>query len=342
MLTTIRIFILSLLLLISACSEQPEVHQYRFSGPIMGTQYTVKVLVDVPLSEANEAEIDKAILAELAQVDRLMSTYKADSEVSRFNLAPVGTQLPISSQTYEVIQAATTVHARSNGAFDMTVGPLVELWGFGADPSKSRVPDAAAIEKVKAQLAGQRFKLEPNSITKFAELSIDLSALAKGYAVDQVAAMLKARTFRNYMVEVGGELVVAGNNASGGPWRLGVEMPDALAQQAVNVVTMTQGALATSGDYRNYFESGGKRYSHTIDPKTGYPIEHKLASVSVLAQSCMQADAWATALMVLGEQDGLALAQAQGLDAMFIYRKPDGFGLSYSGNFKSYVQQLAH
>lgn len=340
MLTTIRIFILSILVLISACSEQPEVHQYRFSGPIMGTQYSVKVLVDVPLSAANEAQLGEAILAELVQVDRLMSTYKAESEISRFNRAPVGTQLPLSSQTYEVLQAATRVHARSNGAFDMTVGPLVELWGFGADPRANSVPSAERIAQVKAQLKGERFRLAGEAITKLADVSLDLSALAKGYAVDQVAAMLKARTFRNFMVEVGGELVVAGNNASGGPWRLGVEMPDALAQQAVNVVTMTQGALATSGDYRNYFESGGKRYSHTINPHTGYPIEHKLASVSVLAQTCIQADAWATALMVLGEKEGLALAQALGLDAMFIYRKTGGFGLSYSGNFESYVQQL--
>lgn len=335
---TLPFILFGVVLSLSACTSEPGLQEYVFSGGVMGTTYRVKVLVDVPLSESEQAHLSKEIAGELNLVDQLMSTYKSDSEISRFNQLPVEGSIAISPQTRAVLNEAIDLHAFSSGALDITVQPLVRLWGFGADPMTHRAPSEDAITAALAKLGVDSLAFEGDSmLLKKAEVEVDLSSLAKGYAVDQVALYLKSRPFRNYMVEVGGEIRVAGVNQSKTAWRLGIELPDSLAQQALRVVSISNGALATSGDYRNYFESDGKRYSHTLDPRTGFPVDHKLASVSVLAQNCMRADALATALMVMGENKGYQFAQDNQLDAMFVFRSEAGFSVKYAGKFENYL-----
>lgn len=296
-----------------------------FAGSTMGTTYTVKV-VDPAMTEAEQAATREAIRAALDGVDGRMSTYKPDSELSRLNREGDGRPFKLSPETIQVFQLAHDVSEATGGAFDITVGPLVNAWGFG--PTKQRgVPTDAEIKALRERVGFRKLVIDAKgqTVTKMRpDVYADLSAIAKGFGVDQAARALDARGLANYMVEVGGEVRVKGHNAAGKAWQVGIERPDATPQQAFLVVPMTDLSMATSGDYRNYFEKNGRRYSHEIDPTTGYPIRHRLASVSVVASDCALADAYATALLVLGPDKGYALAAKKGLAAYFIVRRPDG------------------
>jgi thiamine biosynthesis lipoprotein len=296
-----------------------------FEGATMGTIYTVKVVAP-EMSEADQAATREALRAALDAVDARMSTYKPDSELSRFNRQGDGRPFRFSADTMRVFLLAREVSDATGGAFDVTVGPLVNAWGFG--PSKpARPPTDAEIASLRERVGYRNLVIDANAqtVTKTRpDIYADLSAIAKGFGVDEAARSLDARGLANYMVEVGGEVRVRGHNAAGKPWQVGIERPDATPQQAFLVVAMTNLSMATSGDYRNYFEKDGRRYSHEIDPTTGYPIRHHLASVSVLAPDCAVADAYATALMVLGPDKGYALAERKGLAAYFIVRRADG------------------
>jgi thiamine biosynthesis lipoprotein len=296
-----------------------------FEGATMGTTYTVKV-VSPAMSEADRAATHEAVRAALDAVDGSMSTYKADSELSRFNRARDDQPFRFSAATMQVFQLARDVSEATDGAFDVTVGPLVNAWGFG--PSRqTRAPTDAEIALLRERVGYRKLVIDAKSqtVTKTRpDIYADLSAIAKGFGVDEAARALDARGLANYMVEVGGEVRVKGHNAAGKPWQVGIERPDVTPQQALLVVAMTNLSMATSGDYRNYFEQDGRRYSHEIDPTTGYPIRHHLASVTVLASECTLADAYATALMVLGPDKGYALAAKKGLAAYFIVRRSDG------------------
>jgi FAD:protein FMN transferase len=296
-----------------------------FEGATMGTTYTVKV-VSPAMNEAERAATHEAVRTALDAVDQSMSTYKVDSELSRFNRARDGQPFRFSLATMRVFELARDVSEASSGAFDVTVGPLVNAWGFG--PSKQiQPPTDAEIASLRERVGYRKLLIDAKAqtVTKARpDIYADLSAIAKGFGVDEAARALDARELGNYMVEVGGEVRVKGHNAAGKPWQVGIERPDATPQQAFLVVAMTDLAMATSGDYRNYFEQDGRRYSHEIDPTTGYPIRHHLASVTVLAPECALADAYATALMVLGPDKGYALAAKKGLAAYFIVRRSDG------------------
>lgn len=333
-----RLFVLLLVtFFLSACGSSPS--ESRFSGAIMGTSYSVKLITEGGLSDADYQRIAAEIQETLSRVDRLMSTYKPDSEVSVFNRTPVDTEVTLSSPTFEVIAASKRLYEMSEGAFDITVGPLVNLWGFGPDGRLLKVPSEERLTEVLQQVGSNRFKLnvERGSIVKEAELAIDLSAIAKGYAVDQVADVLSGQGLRDYLVEVGGEIRISGLNLSRSAWVLGVELPDALGRQAHTVIGLKEGAMATSGDYRNFYQVEGERYSHTIDPETGFPARHHLASVTVVAETCAEADALATALMVMGEHKGLAFAKKYGVQALFLVRTSEGFEVLDSGKFNELV-----
>jgi thiamine biosynthesis lipoprotein len=258
----------------------------------------------------------------LQAIERLMSTYRADSELSRLNRAPAGTPFPLSAETYAVLALAAEVARDTGGAFDVTVAPLVDAWGFG--PSRDR--RVVAEEERRALLARvgpDRLALEPSrreAMKARADVAADLSAIAKGYGVDHAARALDALGVANYMVEAGGEVRTRGRNADGAPWQIAIEAPDAMPQRPWFVVPLADRSLATSGDYRIYFEQDGRRYCHEIDPGTGRPIDHGLASVSVVAADCARADALATALMVMGETRGAAFAAERGIAAYFIAR----------------------
>jgi thiamine biosynthesis lipoprotein len=301
----------------------------------MGTYYRVTV---VSLPEAvTEGELREKVEECLRGIEGRMSTYDPASEISQFNRSADTGWFPVSDQTATVVAAALEIFVESEGAFDVTVGPLVDLWGFGPSGKVERVPDAESIERARAETgAGElEVRLSPPAIKKArVELRIDLSAIAKGYAVDSVAAVLDALGAVGYLVDIGGEMSAAGEKAAGVPWRVAIESPIANQQGIQRRMVLADGAIATSGDYRNFFERDGERYSHEIDPRTGRPIRHGLALVSVLAPSCMRADAWATALIVLGEARGRELAERVGLAAFFVVREGSEFAESQTSKFE--------
>ena len=294
-------------------------------GKTMGTTFRVKLAGVIP--ETHSQALLDAVQAELDAVDAAMSTYKATSELSQFNGLQVGAAQILSQPTADVLTLALRVGAKSDGAFDVTVGPLVEAWGFGPK-GVQRVPDDATLTALRGAVGAARvlrFDPKTRALSKTtAGVHLDFSAIAKGYGVDRVAARLTKEGVPGFMVEVGGEVRTHGRRADKKPWRIGIERPNPAGGGVAQVVVVQEQALATSGDYRNYREANGVRISHTIDPRTGRPIGHGLASVSVLAASCAEADAWATALNVLGPEAGLALADREGLAAYLLIRSKDG------------------
>jgi thiamine biosynthesis lipoprotein len=298
----------------------------EFSGRSMGTTWAVTLaLPDLPAPA--RAEIQAAIEARLGQVDALMSTYREDSELSRFNRAAAGAAFAVSPEMLEVFRVAAEVSELSDGAFDVTVGPLVAAWGFGATDRVPGEPPAAELAALRERVGYRELVVDSagHSLRKTrADIRCDLSAIAKGYAVDRVAEALGSLGFADFLVEVGGEVRARGRRLDGGPWRVAIERPEVDRRAVFEVVPLRDLALATSGDYRNYVDLGGRRISHTIDPRTGRPVEHGLASVSVLHRDAIHADALATALNVLGPEAGYALADREGLAAYFIVRRADG------------------
>lgn len=305
-------------------SQQAAVTELR--GNTMGTTWLVKVVA--PSQQALAPITQSAVQDILSGVDDAMSTWKPQSEISRFNRHASEELFPLSAPTLEVLTIAQEVARQSQGAFDITVDPLVELWGFNTaakDDGSWRAPTPEAIEQTRGKVGYQHLHIEAAGARKTVpQLEVDLSAIAKGYAVDLVARWLEQQGIQRYMVEVGGEVRVLGQNANQMPWRIGIEQPQSNGDGLYAVVELTRGALATSGTYRNFVESEGRHLSHMIDPRTGQPVEHPGVSVSVQHDSCALADAWATALLVLGPQEGYAAALHNEVGALFIARGDDG------------------
>jgi thiamine biosynthesis lipoprotein len=294
----------------------------------MGTTYSV-VIPQIPDGLTTD-QLKMDIEALLEMLNQQMSTYLPNSELSAVNQAEAEQWLPVSDELFEVVQLAQTVSKQSDGAFDITVGPLVNLWGFGPIENGVTVsePTAAEIADASSSIGYQYFELDHESLSlrkNVQGLYLDLSAIAKGYGVDKVATYLDGLNITNYLVEIGGELRARGVSHRGDAWRIALEKPQAGERDIQRIVVLSDFAVATSGDYRNYVEYNGKRFSHTIDPRKGKPVSHRLASVTVLAEQAVLADAWATALMVLGEEEGYKLAEEQGLAAYFLYKQDDEF-----------------
>ena len=313
-------------LALGGCGRAPASSQAagytQFAGATMGSTYSVRLKSAGPDEEALRAVVQAA----LDDVDQRMSMFRTDSELSVFNRAAGGSAVPLSEPLFAVLAAADRVSRWSEGAFDVTVAPLVERWGFGTRNVRT-VPAAAvlATERSRVDWRSLSFDDARRTVTKRQSgMQADLGGIAKGYGVDRAAAALDARGVTDYMLEVGGEVRTRGVNATGAAWRIGIEEPDASPQRARWIVPVSGRAMATSGDYRNYFVEDGKRFSHEIDPLSGAPIRHSLCSVTVVADTCMQADALATALIVLGANRGRALAEASGIAAQFIERRPEG------------------
>lgn len=313
-------------LTLSACVGDEPAKVVTLSGKTMGTTYNVTA-VGVP-DKLEQTDLSDAVEAVLADVNAKMSNWDKNSEVSRFNASSETTPVGVSGNFIAVMTAANQVHELSGGKFDVTLGPLIELWGFGPRKPEDPVPSDAAVEKA-LEFVGQSKMLTvdetASTIAKQApEVGINLSAIAKGYGIDAVAAKLAELGIENYMVEIGGDLVTAGQNDKGEAWKIGIEKPEPGEQAVELIVSLKNKGLATSGDYRNFVEYDGIRYSHIIDPVTGKPITHWTTSVSVLADNAMMADAWATAMLVLGSEKGLEVAEANNIAVYFISRDENG------------------
>ncbi len=312
---------------------------YHYSGATMGTTFTIKGIA--AKNQLDYADLNVQIDGVLIDINQQMSSYIKDSELSRFNTSRTLDWVKISSDFYKVLKKSKEINDLSNQAFDVTVAPLINLWGFGTDPMNFQVPVSGKIVRAKANKGTEKIILQEKSESirkELPELSIDLSAVAKGYAVDKIAELLNEYGFESFMVEIGGEIRLKGKNSSGNYWRIAIEKPSTDERSIQTVLSLTDISMATSGDYRNFFEKDGIHYSHTIDPRTGYPVSHTLASVTVLHDQCMDADAWATALMVLGPDKGYNLAEEQQLAVFFIIKTADGFKEIMTSRFREITE----
>jgi thiamine biosynthesis lipoprotein len=300
----------------------------------MGTWYSVRLGARPAGLDPPRLQAD--IEARLDRVNAWMSTYRPDSEISRFNRYEGTDWFPVSAETEHVVQAALEVSRLTDGAFDVTVAPLVDLWSFGPETREPRVPSEEEIARRRARVGYRQFEVRraPPALRKTRpDLMIDLSAIAKGFGVDQVAELLEEAGIRHWLVEIGGDVRARGVKSDQTAWRIGVEKPLSGRREVQLVLEIGRRAVATSGDYRNFFEVDGKRYGHTIDPRTGRPVEHGLGSVTVVEDTCMSADALATALMVLGPAKGYDLAVARGWSAMFQIRGERGLEIRQTPAF---------
>lgn len=299
-------------------------NEYLFQGGTMGTSWSVKIVSPEPV---NQSVVQAGLQAVLDDINAKMSNWDSNSDVSVFNRASAGCA-NISEETAQVVEISQEISRLTDGAFDATLGPLIELWGFGAEFSANQKPDPEVIAEKLQQVGYKKLYLTSSQLCKETDsLFLNLSATAKGYGVDKAAEYLESLGFDRYMVEVGGEVRALGLNHNDELWRIGIETPldNVISGQVQELVEVKDQALATSGDYRNYFFDAGIRYSHIIDARTGYPVPQQLASVTVLHDSAVWADGWATAMLALGAERGLELAEQQHLAVYFVLRSESGF-----------------
>lgn len=306
---------------LTGCLHTEKVEE--FGGPTMGSTYSVKyVRTDAVAPAATLKAETEAILAE---IDVQMSTYRPDSLIEQFNGAPVGTCQTMPQGMLELVATGNRLHQESAGAFDLTLEPLLNLWGFGPKGQGEAVPSAEQLADARQRVGQQHLRIEGEQLCKDADVEVDFNSIAAGYAVDRVIDRLGELGVQSYLVEATGELKAAGLKPDGSHWRIGLEAPHANQRVAQRILQLDGYGISTSGDYRNYFEENGVRYSHTLDPQTGAPIRHKLAAVTVADPSTLRADGLSTVLMVLGPERGLAFAEQAGIAAFFVTRDGEGF-----------------
>ena len=309
-------------LVLSGCGDS---HSLELSGQAMGTTFNI-VLVEPPESITSDT-LENELIATLQSVDHLASTWRDDSELTAFNLDLSIDWIPVSKEFCALLEDALEVSEITDGAFDLTIGPLTNLWGFGPDGQGIDPPSDDDIVAAQQRVGFRNLEVDcaERLVRKdVPDLYVDLSGWAKGYAVDQLAELLDARGIDNYLVEIGGELRVKGKNRDDDKWAIGIEAPSTSGRVPHAILRVTDTAVATSGDYRNYFEHEGQRFSHTIDARTGRPVTHNLAAVTVVNPSTAYADAMATALLVLGPDDGPRLAYDRGIAGYFLVRNQTG------------------
>lgn len=357
------LFVCLFVVFLSGCEQKPK--ELVFSGMTMGTSYQVKIVLGNGASvdrasdnSVSTENLDEQIKDRLDALNQTFSTYIETSELMQFNQAKIAQPQAISEDMQFVMNIAEEVYDLTDGAFDPTVAPLVNLWGFGPKATGDIIPKAEQIHKALSVIGLNHLVL--NKVTKEAQreqdIKLDFSAIAKGYAVDAVADLLELSGIEHYLVEVGGELRASGHKQNGDLWRIAIEKPSSLnesleqmsleqtpleqpslKQIVQQVIALQDVAVATSGDYRNYFEKNGKRYSHTIDPRNGYPVDHGLASVTVIEKTAVRADALATAMMVMGPEDSLMLAEEYNIPVYILVKEADGFKVQYSKAFAHYL-----
>ena len=324
------------LLLAGCATPLPET---LLTGETMGSAWTVKIAGVLPRPAA---DLQSGAQARIEIVNQALSTWRADSALSRFNDDESGAWVDIDPELAAVLRYALTLAARSDGAYDVTVGPLVNLWGFGPDPATNQVPDTAAIEAARARVGWRKVQVDDTAdrARKQPGMRIDLSSLGKGRGVDRVAEYLDAQGVTNYLIDLSGKLRARGRNPRGDAWQVAVEQPAAddpsgAPRIVPAVVALHDRSIATAGDYRRFFESGGRHYSHIIDPRTGSPVEHATLSATALGATCMEADALATMFMVMDPDAALRVAESGNVPALLISREGGGFRLHSSSGWRA-------
>jgi thiamine biosynthesis lipoprotein len=317
-----RAAVLSLLFVaLAGCGKGDSMES--FGGPTMGSTYSIKYLRTKGLAGSEEVKLDVEKI--LADVDRQMSTYRNDSDIERFNDLPANSCQTMPASILELVRVGEQLSLQSEGSYDLTVEPLLDLWGFGPQAREEKVPTASALAEAMKRVGHAHLRIEGEQLCKDAAVEVDFNSIAAGYTVDTIAAKLEAMGIHNYLAEATGELKAAGKKLDGSPWRIALEEPRDDQQVAERVIEVDGYGVSTSGDYRNYFEQGGRRYSHTFDARTGAPINHTLASVTVIDPSALMADGLSTLLLILGPERGWDYAEKHGIGAFFVMRADTGF-----------------
>lgn len=335
----LRAGLLCLLAMLSGCDNEPASRQTVLAGKTMGTTWRVS-LVDI--DEARAKTLTRNIQARLDADDRLLSTWKPDSALMRFNRSTSLAPWPVSPALADIVTVSLRVGADTRGAMDITVGPLVNLWGFGPDKQPLHVPDPQQINAAKARTGLQHLRVINEAQQQYLQkdlpdLFVDLSTVGEGYAADHLARLLEQEGITRYLVSVGGALVSRGLNGKDRAWRVAIQKPTDRENAVQAVVDINGHGISTSGSYRNYYELDGKRISHVIDPQTGRPIDHKLVSVTVISPTALEADAWDTGLMVLGPQKAREVVEQQKLAVYMIVREGDKFVSWMSPQFAAFL-----
>ena len=331
----VRYFLLLPIFFAVACSDNTLLPAYDLAGNTMGTSFNI-TLVDPP-AELDLDKLNTAIHDRLDDEDAIASTWRDDSELSRFNADPSTDWIRVNPEFCGMVSAANEISSMTQGAFDITVGPLVNLWGFGPENPENELPTDEEIAAARTQVGYKALETDcdHNVMRKSSgAIYVDLSGWAKGYAVDQIANMLDAQNLTNYLVEIGGELRVRGHNAKQQKFSIAIEKPLANSDITYKLVRLSDVSVATSGDYRNFFEHDGQRYSHSIDPRTGRPVRDEVTGVTVVSTNTAYADAVATAFLVMGLEDGLALAEKLRIAAYFLVRTDNGIEEKSSSQFE--------
>jgi thiamine biosynthesis lipoprotein len=326
---SVRVGLAAAILVAAACRLTPAARPViELGGPTMGAAWSVKVVPASPdgMDGPEQARLQRSLQATLTQIERLMSTWDPLSELSRFNASTSLDPFPVAPETFDVFRWSATLQAETGGAMDPTVAPLIDAWGFGADRSVPP-PDETTVERLRADVGMPLVELDPAGRwvrKRRPGVRCSFSALAPGYAADQIASQLLGRGYRDFLVDVGGEFVARGRNAEGRIWQVAIERPQDAGRSIQRIVALDNRALSTSGDYRNFRIVGGRRVSHVLDPRTGRPVQHALASVTVLADEAVRADALSTALMVMGPDEAMAFAKSRTLAVLLVLRTDDG------------------
>jgi thiamine biosynthesis lipoprotein len=314
-------FVLALFVALSGCGNGDSMES--FGGPTMGSTYSIKYVrtEELPAPQAVQVEVEKI----LADVDRQMSTYRSDSDIERFNDLPANRCQTMPAPILELVRVGEQLSLQSEGSYDLTVEPLMNLWGFGPQAREEKVPSTEALTHAMQRVGHTHLRIDGDQLCKDTAIDVDFNSIAAGYTVDTIAAKLESMGIHNYLAEVTGELKAAGKKLDGSPWKIALEEPRADQQVAERIINVDGYGVSTSGDYRNYFEQDGHRYSHTFDARTGAPITHNLASVTVINPSTLMADGLSTLLLILGPERGWDYAQKHNIGAFFVIRADTGF-----------------
>ncbi|MDU9390339.1 FAD:protein FMN transferase [Pseudomonas sp. zfem002] len=320
-------------LALTGCGESDPVE--RISGPTMGSTYTVQYVP--PANGPDASQVKQEIESILATLDQHFSTYRGDSLVSTFNQLPAGSCQAMPQDVLELVRFGDTLWRESGGAFDLSVEPLMNLWGFGPQSREQKVPDPQRLAETRQRVGQGYLRIDGDQLCKDIALELDFDSVVAGYAVDLIAARLRALGIDNQLVEVTGELKALGRKPDGSAWRVALELPREDRQIAEQILSVDGLGVSTSGDYRNYFEENGQRFSHTFDARLGRPVAHALAAVTVFDSSALVADGYSTLLLILGPEQGWEFAVAQDLAAVFVLRADSGFSVRVTPAFARVV-----